>query len=331
MPKHSIIIWDRAFRNFFHLLPSLAEQDYPLDQIQIVVVEQNSEATAVTFAEREGCAPVGQVIASLPKEINVDVVYLEEDDQPYHPGRLLNEGLARSDGDICSTMDCDVLVPRDFLRILDRLHARGPRVVTMARSEAAFPCGTTIADWKNQIVDYDLVRNICPNAWAPIPRDAPNKAPLLSARRAHWDAIGGYDPHYVFSTAYTKFGMDVSTRFKLLLGQEAEIPHPKRCIHPWHPTEVNRQGDSAKVLFSIQDMLIRWSVTKGAWSLDQRHEVAETLYRKNAKLIDWAVTNAETDQKTATAQRPANPVERSRNRPRLRHLKSACNSPVELR
>ena len=162
MPTHAIITWDRSFRNFFHLLPSLAEQDYPMEDVEVIVVEQMSREHASAYSAKEQCAPAEEVIAELKGRLNARVVYLGEDDGVYHPGRTLNHGIRLTEGTIVSTMDADILVPRDFLSLLDRLHERGPRVVNMQRSQAPFACGTTNEDWKNQIIDFELVRISAP-------------------------------------------------------------------------------------------------------------------------------------------------------------------------
>lgn len=299
MTKHTIISWDSTFRNFFHLLPSLADLEWGRDRLQVIFIEQRSAATAAAYAAAEGCKTVAQVAAEVADRLDISVVHLDEDDAVYHPGRLLNAGLERATGDIVSTMDADILVPRQFVRVLDELHKRGPRVFTMHRPAAQFPCGTTKADWKNQIVDYDLVRNLCPHAFAPIPDVVNNKAPLLSTRRENWEAIGGYDGHRLFSTAYTMFGRDISLRFRLLLG-EVEVPMPMFAIHPWHPTELNRQDDKITVLFGAQQGLMKWSEDNQVFDVRKRQAVADQLYASHRDRVDIAIAFAEDEQRSST-------------------------------
>jgi hypothetical protein len=305
MTKHTIISWDSTFRNFFHLLKSLAELEWGRDRLQVIFVEQRSAATAAAYAEAEGCKTVAEVAAEVADRLDVTVVYLHEDDAAYHPGRLLNAGLSRATGDIVSTMDADILVPRQFLRVLDELHKRGPRVVTMHRPAAAFPCGTTKADWKNQIIDYELVRNLSPEAFQPLAAAVNNKAPLLSTRRENWEAIGGYDEHRLFSTAYTMFGRDVSLRFRLLLG-DVELPMPMVCIHPWHPTEVNRSDKKVGVLFAAQQGLMKWAEERGLYDVRARQAVADQLYADNRQLVESAIAFAEDEQMVSTRKAARN-------------------------
>jgi hypothetical protein len=299
MTNHTIISWDSTFRNFFHLLTSLADLDWGRDRLQVIFVEQRSAATAAAYAAAEGCKSVAQVVAEVADRLDVTLVYLDEDDAAYHPGRLLNAGLARATGDIVSTMDADILVPRQFLRVLDALHQRGQRVFTMHRPAALFPCGTTKADWKNQIIDYELVRNLAPQAFQPMQDVVHNKAPLLSTRRENWEAIGGYDEHRLFSTAYTMFGRDVSLRFRLLLG-DVELPMPMYCIHPWHPTEVNRSDSKIGVMFAAQQGLIKWSEERRVFDVRKRKAVADQLYADNRALVEAAISFAEDEQMVST-------------------------------
>ncbi len=311
MTKHTIISWDSTFRNFFHLLPSLANLEWGRDRLEVIFVEQRSAATAAAYAAAEGCKTVAQVSAEVADRLDVKVVHLDEDDAAYHPGHLLNAGLARATGDIVSTMDADILVPRQFLRVLDELHKRGQRVFTMHRPMAVSPCGTTAADWKNQIIDYDLVRNLAPQAFQPIQAVVPNKAPLLSTRRENWEAIGGYDEHRLFSTAYTLFGRDVSLRFRLLLG-DVELPMPMFAIHPWHPTEVNRSVNKIGVLYTAQEGLMTWSEARRVWDVRARRAVADHLYASNRDLVEAAIAFAEHEQMVSTrkAARSACSVDR---------------------
>jgi len=294
MIEHTIVTWDCSFRNFFHLLPSLAQTDQGLSRLEVIFVEQRERKTAHEFAKREDCQPIESVVEALAGRLRVRVIHMD-DEGPYHPGRLLNAGIREARGAIVSTMDADILVPPDFLAILTAMHARGDRVITMPRCEAAFPCGTTVDDWKNQIIDYELVRNCAVNAYAPVPRVVTNKAPLLSAKAAHWEAIGGYDEHLIFGTAYTLFGRDISRRFELFLGA-VETPLPKFCVHPWHPTEVDRKDERIQILYKAQQMLIDWSVANDEPDVRERQGHADAIHKANRRAIDEAIGLAERKQ-----------------------------------
>jgi hypothetical protein len=307
--KHSIVLWDCTFRNFFHLLDSLAQQAYDLGEVEVIVVEQRSRELAEGYARQEGVRSAWEVADDVADRLNVRILALDESmSTPYHPGRLLNVGLQEATGEILSTMDADLLVPAGFLSLLERMHERGQRVITLHRHQAAYPCGTTVDDWKHQIIDYDLILPTCPDAGVPIPQVNQNKAPLLSARRETWDAIEGYDEHVLFSTAYTCFGRDASVRFNVALGGGQEIPMPIACVHPWHPTEVQRNDMKIRCLYQAQNFAMKWSHTQQAPRVSQRNGYLQNLYGNNAVAIDGAIQYAEQHMVATTHGRPVETV-----------------------
>lgn len=299
--KHSIVLWDCTFRNFFHLLESLTDQDYRLDDVEVIFVEQRSREMAEGYAKKEDVRSIWDVAEDVSDRLNVRVISLDEPlDEPYHPGRLLNAGLQQATGEILSTMDADLLVPRNFLTVLDQMHDRGPRLITLHRYRAAYPCGTTIDDWKNQIIDYDLIRSTCPDAYTPVPPVNGNKAPLLSTRRETWAAIEGYEEHRLFATAYTLFGRDIALRFSLALGRGKELPMPLACVHPWHPTEVSRDDSQIRILYQAQQAAIEWSKNNASATISARGMVLQQMYRDHAQAIDAAIAYAERDMHAST-------------------------------
>ncbi len=153
MPKHSIISWDCSFRNFFHLISSLENQDYDLSNVEFIFIEQRSQSVADEICRTVATLPINEVVRRYTKKLQVQICYLEEaDSEPYHPGRLLNRGIELAKGAYISTMDADILVPNNFFKVLDMVHARGDVVVCMHRYTAAYPCGVLFENWTNQII-----------------------------------------------------------------------------------------------------------------------------------------------------------------------------------
>lgn len=256
--SHSFITWDCCFRDFFHLIPSLSQCNTESDNtIEVILVEQRTREEAEKRARQNGVQMAEEVAGEVSSRINVDVIYMN-DDGVYHPGKALNHGIKKASGEIVSAMDADILVPERFVNLLDLLHSKGERLVTMNRLSAAFPCGTTKENWKDQVVDYELVSQLSPKYGKPIPEFVGNKAPLLSTRKNLWEEIGFYDEHFIFSTAYTKFGQDVSRRFALLR-PESEIAMPVSCVHPFHPTPMQRKSKTYKLLYDMQEKAMVWS------------------------------------------------------------------------
>jgi hypothetical protein len=293
--RHSIICWDSCFRNFFHLLGSLAEQDYDLSSVEVVFVEQRSRERAAAWAARHGVAPVEQVAGALSARLNVRIYHLNQDAaQPYHPGALLNFGLRKARGEILSTMDVDTLVPPIFLTMLDQAHAVRPRVVNMHRYMADRPCGVGVEAWTRQTVDYWKVLALCSDVQHRIPLRATNYAPLLSAHRDHWRDIGWYDDHVLFSTPYTLFGRDVATRLVILLG-DVEHVLPIACVHPWHPTSVCREKEIFQGLYQAQTRLIEWSQQNRAPHAQVRRTLADEIHQQQRGEIERAIAAAEAE------------------------------------
>lgn len=293
MVKHSIITWDSSFRNFFHLIDSLSQQDYDLSHVEVVFVEQRSEKTAQSVADLVGVESIRQVSQRMQDRLAITLIYMDEPDSvPYHPGRLLNEGLRKAGGEILSTMDADSLVPPNFLQVLDLVHDAGNVVTCMYRHSADRPCGVSKKNWTRQIIDYQLVLRTCPDFHVSVPAKVSNKAPLLSARRENWEAIQFYDEHRIFSTAYTLFGQDISMRFGLLLG-DVQLPLPVAAVHPWHPTEVNRSQGATQILYQTQMKLMDWATKNHCYNGSKRHEFADQLYEQHQEQIESAIQIAE--------------------------------------
>jgi len=294
MIKHSIVSWDSCFRSFFHLLPSLAKQDYDLSQVEFIFVEQRSKALAQQYADAYSVQSFEQIAKQLNSPLHIKSIYLDESiETPYHPGRLLNAGLKVAQGDILSTMDIDILVPNNFLHTLDKIHdLNDPVVACIFRHTADRPCGVPASRWIEQIVDYDLILNTCPDKHAPVPTAVGNKAPLLSTRKEYWEKINYYDEHPIFSTAYTLFGRDISMRFNLLLG-DVELPLPIAALHPWHPTEVNRGQDKIQMLYQVQQTAIEWSKNEKCYDVAQRNHFSELLYQQYRNQLDDAIRYSE--------------------------------------
>lgn len=293
MIKHSIITWDNSFRNFFHLVDSLTQQQYDLNKVEVIFVEQRSEELAQQVADSAEVESIRQVSERLKDQLRLRLLYLDEpDDSPYHPGRLLNYGLRMAQGEILSTMDTDQLLVPNFLSTLEKVQDAGNVIAYMHRHAADRPCGVTVGNWTRQIVDYDLILGTCPDHHVAIPAKIVNRAPLISARRENWEIIEYYDDHRLFSTAYTLFGVDVSTRFSLLPGI-AEISLPVVSVHPWHPNPLNRSKEPFQILYSTQMNLVKWSLDNQRFQLKDRLTLTNQIYEKNRSQIETAIRIAE--------------------------------------
>src|SRR5262245_44912601 len=101
---HSIISWDCCYRNFFHLIGSLEEQDYPKDQFEVIYVEQRSRKQSDDFNHSLNLLSLGDTVARFSSRLNVRVVYLDKVDSPYHLGISNNHGIRMAKGKYISVM-----------------------------------------------------------------------------------------------------------------------------------------------------------------------------------------------------------------------------------
>ena len=279
--KHSIILWDCCYRNFFHLTGSLADQDYPKDEYEIIWVEQRTRAASDAFNHRLGLRSLGDTVALHADRCGVRAVYLGQPaTRPYHIGVCVNAGAALAKGEILSRMDGDMLVRPDFLRRLDHEMAARRGVINLARRGAARPVGVPPERWTEGTIDYDLCRAECPRGFDPVPPVVRNKGPCLSAPRAWCEAVGGYDEHDLWATGISRNGQDLTARLEIYSGVPSRSLPDQIGVHPYHPTGLNRLGESETAIFAAQQSLIDWSREHAEPTLAARKVELEETYAR---------------------------------------------------
>ena len=158
------------------------------------------------------------------------------------------------------------------------------------------------------------------------PKD-PNKIRKKKSRRTrkeNREAIEYYDAHPVFSTAYTLFGADITARFRMLLG-DADIGLPVAAVHPWHPTELDRDMDAVQILYQIQKEVIEWSLTHRRFEVTARRAYADGLYQKHRNDIERAIRISEHKMIRSTRPYAERPISGSAGT----SLAKSCNSKGE--
>ncbi len=285
--KHSIILWDCCYRNFFHLTGSLAAQDYPNDQYEIIWVEQRSRAASDAFNHRLGLRSLGDTVALYTDQCDVRVVYLDQPPaQPYHIGVCVNAGAALSRGEILSRMDGDMLVRPDFLHCLDHEMNVRPGVINLARRGAARPVGVPPERWTEGVIDYDRCRAECPRGFDPVPPVVRNKGPCLSAPRAWCEAVGGYDEHPLWATGISRNGQDLTARLEIYSGVPSRALPDQIGVHPFHPTGLNRLGEAEIAIFAAQQNLIDWSRARAEPTLTARRDELAATYARVRESVE---------------------------------------------
>ena len=285
--RHTIILWDCCYRNFFHLTGSLADQDYPRDDYEILWVEQRSRAASDRFNHRLGLRSLGDTVAALADRCQVRVVYLDQPPaHPYHIGVCVNAGAALARGEILSRMDGDMLVQPDFLTSLDRAHEQFACVLNLAKRRAVRAVGVPEERWAEGVIDFDRCLAECPRGAEPVPETVTNKGPLISAPRAWWTAIEGYDEHDLWSTGISRNGQDVTARMEILSGRPSRTVPDQVGVHPYHPQGLDRQGPAEVAIFAAQARLIAWSRERGEPKLGPRAAELAAEYAACREAVD---------------------------------------------
>jgi hypothetical protein len=286
--RHSFISWDCCYRNFFHTMFALSEQDFDPDRLEVIYVEQRTRAQSDEFNRRLGLPSLGDTAKSLENSLNVRVLYLgDARNVPFHWGRAVNLGIASADGDVISVMDGDLLVERDFVSRLDKEHSKDAgAIVNLHRRMVPAPIGVSRERWTQQQPTFAACLAACPDRDQALPTAVQNYGPLISARRAHWEAIGGYDEHKIWSTGLSRIGEDVTKRLEAHLDTASHLLPETVCVHPWHPVGFRRDTFAARRMLSLQGALIQWACRNSISSWKDRLQVTQRTYDENRRFVD---------------------------------------------
>ncbi len=285
--RHTFISWDCCYRNFFHLIGSLARQNYPKDQYELIFVEQRSRECSDKFNHELGLMSLHDTVQEFKDKINVRAVFLEmANDIPYHLAICNNEGIKEAKGKYISVMDGDLLVKPNFIRELDSSHDKKESVINLDRRYATMPAQAECSEWVKGIIDFDLCLDMCPDKGRDVPKEVTNKGPLISAPKNWWIEIGGYDEHRIWSTGVSRLGQDVTARLEIYSGSKSIALKNQFCVHPYHPAGFNRaEAVELQVLVS-QQKLINWCRDNNEYKHINRSALTESIYIKNKRIIE---------------------------------------------
>ena len=284
--KHTIISWDCCFRNFYHLIGSLADQDYPKEDYELIFVEQRSKAASDAYNHQSGLKSLQDTVDSYKDRFNVRALFLSQDNRPYHLGICNNAGIRAAKGKHISVMDGDILIRSDFLKNLEKAHKTLNTVINLDRLNVPHPVGVDQKNWINGIINFERCLAECPNRHRPLFEQVNNKGPLISAPGEWWEAIGGYDDHRIWSTGALPIGQDATKRLEIHVGRESLALPEQFCIHPYHPAGFDRTDKLQSFLISmLRDKLISWAQHHQEARHDKRSEVTDKVYHK----YKWAI------------------------------------------
>lgn len=285
--QHTIISWDSSYRDFFHLIDTLAAQDYPQEEYELLYVEQRSKEYAEEYATEEGVKPLSDRKEEVQEELNITVEYLADPiENPYHLGKCVNHGLELANGDYISVMDGDQLLPPSFLQALDEFHQNGNRIANIVRRMAVEPVGVNKENWKQADIDYSECLEVCDQKGKHIPDRVRNKGPMISARRSAWEEINGYSTYKIWSTGLSRLGQDVTARLENHLDVISEPLPETVAVHPWHPTGFDRAMFSNRRLLHLQKQLIDYAIENNIIDWRDRSAYTDSIYKDNQTFVD---------------------------------------------
>ena len=306
---HSIISWDCSYRNFFHLIDGLLNQDYDRDEFELIYVEQRTEEFANTYNHKLGLKSLRNRYEEVKDQINIQIIYLGDDETiPYHLGRCNNKGIELAKGEIISIMDGDLLLPPNFLTMLEEYHRKQTAIVNLFRHTASYPIGVEKENWTEGVIDFERCLEACPTRNDPIPQTVGNKGPLISARKEHWKAVDGYDLHPIWSTGLSRLGQDVNARLEILTGVESTALPNAFAVHPYHPAGFKRTVTKSQRLLDLQQNLIDWSRSNEKPSWKERTTYTEQLYNANREFVDKMIYSNSLSLPGTSKVKKTNPV-----------------------
>ncbi len=247
---HSFVSWDCSFRNFFHLVHGLAEQDFDKDQFELIYVQQRSKEHADAYNHAFGLKSLSDLEEEYKDQINFKVLYLDQPETSvYNLGVANNAGIEAAQGEYISVMDGDMLLHPQFLNVLTEFHEKhkGLGVANVFRHMCEYPVGvSSYSDWDKGIVDLKRCLKACETRLIQTPRTVGNMGPLVSAHKDHWYVIEGYASEPLWATSASIAGGDANARLEMVTGQKSLALQNVYGVHPWHPLGYARQGRTDK-------------------------------------------------------------------------------------
>ena len=290
--KHTIISWDSTFRNFFHLIDGLLNQEYKQEEFELIYIEQRTRENADTYNHRISLKSLWDRYEEVKNRINIKVLYLNDSPEaPYHLGKCINAGLAEAKGELITVMDGDQLLPGDFLLALTDFHKKEIRIGNLYRVGCKHPSKYDLTDdWTKAPIDFSVYKKVIfGNAEVSIPTQVDNKGPMISARREYWEMVGGYDTHILWSTSASTVGHDFNTRLEIASSVESQTI-PSFAIHPYHPVGYAKQRRGRDQIVDaymlLQKKLTVYSRKNNIPNWHDRKSKADLLYKYNSELVD---------------------------------------------
>lgn len=209
IPIISIITWDASFRESYHTIHSLSEQEFDPKKYEILWIE---------FYENQSPA-----LLSLSRIVpNLRIITLRNSPSvPWHLGVCMNRGISEAKGEILILCDGDIIVPANFLQTVSEEHAQNQRLALYFRR------WDEPEEFHRDAQSYTIGHL----AQVSVLYNPTNYAGALSIRKNNIMAVGGYEESEVFAGPGVN-GMELYLRIRNLGFSVAW--HKERIFHPFH-------------------------------------------------------------------------------------------------
>ncbi len=239
--RTSVILFDGGFRESFHSLDFLADQDLPADRWEAIWVDWRDQVDPEVLRHEWvqklclGCTP------------------------PYHIGCMVNAAVREASGDLLVIMDADVAMHPGFLSEVTALHESQPDLVMHVKRWDQAECHRDLP------VDMETLVTTCG------PVNQTNYGGCCSVEREWFEKVNGYTESSEFSN---QSGVAMEFHHRLMNHGLSHMWHPTlKLYHPWHPHGDDRDDEH----IARQHAAIGHVVTKRVLRAEPGYDVAAVV------------------------------------------------------
>ncbi len=239
--RTSVILFDGGYRESFHTLDFLADQNLPADRWEIVWVDWRDQVDPrVLRHERIRKICLGRT-------------------PPYHIGCMVNAAVRETSGDLLVIMDADVALQPGFLAEVTATHESFPDLVMHVKR-------LDQPSYHHDLpVDLETLQATCE------PVNQTNYGGCCSVERKWFEAVNGYTESPEFSS---QSGVAMEFHHRLMNHGLNHMWHPSlRLYHPWH--DHGDQRDEEHI--ARQHAAIGHVVTKRVLRAEQGYDVVAVV------------------------------------------------------
>lgn len=244
----SIITWDAGFRENYHTVDSFCRQNYNLNDFEFIWVEFYSSIHP-TLANKINSYPNARVLCLNNAKTT-----------KWHLGKCLNAGINDSKGNLLVIPDGDIIVPDNFIKIVEEEHYKIDELVLYFRR------------WDEQEIKHDLLKSYEIDYLEKVCQlnNPTNYAGCLAIKKEHFHNVGGYEESPIFSGPGAN-GSELYTRLKNK-GYAIKWHNTSKIYHPFH-TNTGISDTDKKEMERLKRMfhwLIPYAGVEQSWVIRSR-------------------------------------------------------------